>query len=219
MKFCPHCGEDISAHIAADRNLPLPESIPTLPTAGKYGVVDVGRRVLAAASERRADPPSTADLVADAMKPIRPGKNKTTVFLVLDKEVVPAGGVLHRATMLEGRTEMSAERLKQLGYALDDDGHIVVVNDVPVGPVYQILQYWGGEKQHRRWHLKYAIDVNPRRNGEKFFMDENLVVFGAEWKDTQSMDGALANLLELLKSGLKGQDFKATPLALELMTG
>ena len=218
MKFCPHCGENISAHIAADANLPIMESVVTSPTPGKYDPVEIGRRVLSLASGRRAVPPSTADLVTEAMRPIRPRTKKTTVFLALDKEVVPTGGVLHRATMLEGRSEMSAERLKKLGYALDDDDHIIVVNDVPVGPVYQILQYWGGEKQHHRWHLKYAIDVNPRRNGEKFFMDENLVVFGAEWKDTQSMDVALSNLLELFRSGLKGQNFKATPLALELMT-
>ena len=109
---------------------------------------------------------------------------------------------------------MSEERLTQLGYAVDGDGHLVTAGDVPVGPLYQILQYWGGEKQHHRWHLKYPIELNPSRNGDPLFMDQNMVAFEAQWKDTQRMDEALLELCNLFAT-LNDKPV-AVPLVIEL---
>jgi hypothetical protein len=216
MKFCPNCGHDIEKYIAAESGHPSAPSVATLPTGGKYDAVATWKAILLTAEGRHASPPTVDSLVFEALENIKPGAKKTIVHIAFDREIVPAGGVLHRAAMVEGRTEMDADRLKKLGYAMDGDGHLITVDEIPVGNIYPILQYWGGAQQHKRWHMKYPIEVNPGRNGDTYFMDNNIAAFGVDWKDTSKMDEAFKDLLHKL-GGFKGE-IAGIPLVLELVT-
>ena len=216
MKFCPSCGEDLSPYLAAEQGHPAGPSVSIQPTVGKYDAVATWKPILATAQEREASPPSIENLVAETLEGIKPGKKKTIVHIAFDREIVPKGGVLYRATLLEGRNEMDEKRFRQMGYAVDEDGHLVVVDDVPVGNLWRILNYWGGVKQHKRWHMKYPIEVNPGRNGDIYFMDNNIVAFGVDWKDTSKMHEAFTTLFENF-GGLHGEDAIGVPLVAKLV--
>jgi len=218
MKFCPHCGGDLSAYTAAEQGHPTVPIVASQPTVGKYDAVSTWKELLGTAQGRQSSPPSVESLVSEALAEMKPGKKKAIVHIAFDKEIVPRGGVLYRATLLEGRTEMDVDRLKKLGYAVDKENHLVVVDDVPVGQAYQTIMYWGGTRQHKRWHLKYPAEVNPARNGDLYFMDENIVAFGTEWVDTSQMHDALTVLLESFMGGHGHSDaIVGTPLALKLV--
>jgi hypothetical protein len=102
-----------------------------------------------------------------------------------------------------------------MGYAVNE-GKLVTVDDVPVSKAYVALEYWGGEKQHRRWHLAALVTLNPSRNGNPFFMDENMVAFGARWKDPTKMEAGLLELCEIMAEGVKQSGVIAKVLAMEL---
>lgn len=111
---------------------------------------------------------------------------------------------------------IDTDRLKKLGYAIDSEGHLVIQDDVPVGVLYQAIQYWGGSAQHKRWHMKYPVEVNPSRAGDLYFMDNNIVAFGVDWADTSQMEEAFKNLLDSME-GFKGSEPIGIPLALKLV--
>lgn len=215
MKFCPHCGGDIAKYMAVEERPTAALPMIPPPTTGKYDPVLTWKRLVAEAASRESSPPSHNELVEAATANIRPGEQKLIVHLAFDRDIVPRGGVLHKAALLEGRTEMSEERLSQMGYAVHK-GHLVTVDEIPVGPAYQVIDYWGGAKQHRRWHMKYAADVVPSRGGDPFFMDENMIAFGTTWKDTQKMEEAFLTLLLLFESWGEDHRVVARPLAFEL---
>lgn len=203
MNFCPNCGASLSAYTAAEQGGDAPVSTNILATKGKYDQDKIWRSLLEQADVAAQDPPEIDALVKEALLSIRPGAKKTIVHLAMDKDVVPKGGVLHRATVLEGRTPMDEDRLKKMGYAVEN-GQVVMVDDIPVSPIYQALQYWGGDRQHKRWHMKYPIELDPSRNGNPSFMDECMVAFVAHWSDTHKMDEALQQMCTWLKEGLNG---------------
>lgn len=218
MKFCPSCGADIAKYIAVESGYPAPQIVASQPTAGKYDAVSTWKALLATAADRQTSPPSIDSLVSESLEGMKPGKKKAIVHIAFDKDVVPRGGVLYRATLLEGRTDMDIDRLKKLGYAVDKEGHLVIVDDVPVGNAYQTIMYWGGSKQHKRWHLKYPVEVNPARNGDVYFMDENIIAFGTDWLDTSKMHDAFTVLLESLMGGHGHSDaIVGTPLAFKVV--
>ena len=142
----------------------------------------------------------------------------TIVHVVFDRDIVPSGGVLYRATMLDGRTQTNPEQLEAMGYAVKD-GAVLTIADVPVGRAYTAVEYWGGGKQHKRWHLAEPAIIEPSRNGNPFFMDESMLAFGATWRDLERVEEALLGLLESFAAGVGKEKGKpiAVPLALELV--
>jgi hypothetical protein len=197
----------------------LQVSTQTARKSAKYDQTATWKRLVARASEVRANPPRVEELAMRALEefgaPEFPAS--TVVHIAFDRNIVPSGGVLYRATLLDGRMKTSPEQLAAMGYAVED-GTVRTVNDVPVGPAYSVLEYWGGERQHKRWHLAGPVTIEPSRNGDPYFMDENMIAFGAKWVDGEQMSAALLGVLELFAFGIKGGDAVAMPLAVELAT-
>lgn len=220
MKFCPHCGGDLAQFSMAGR-----ESTP--PAAGPYNQTQTWKAIQERAAALGGSPPAAESLVLPAAAGIRAafpiGSSgswaplKTIVHLAFDRDVVPRGGVLHHITMRMGRTELDTAHLEGMGYAISD-GKVVVVGDVPVGPSYQLLSYWGGDRQHKRWHLEAPCEINPSRNGDPFFMDANMIAFGAVWKDGERAEEALLELLEMFTNGFGAhRQMIAHPLVLQII--
>lgn len=222
MKFCPHCGGDLSQfnmHGATTS----PSSIGTV-----YNQTSIWRAITERARAVDATPPSADVLVLPwvarmtAAATARPDASrgsplKTVIHLAFDRDVVPRGGALHQITMTEGRSPMDLSRLQAMGYAVRD-GKVQVVDDVPVGPAYQLLSYWGGDRQHKRWHLAAPCEINPSRNGDPAFMDANMIGFVATWKDMDKLAEALLELLELFTLGFgEYRHTIAIPLVLEMV--
>jgi hypothetical protein len=176
------------------------------------------------AESLKASPPDAVQLVAHAVDQVREafGEYKagdavpTIVHLAMDRNIQPQGGMLYRATMLDGRVNTDPEQLERMGYAVKD-GHLVTVQDVPVSQAYTAIEYWGGERQHRRWHMSQPVSVEPSRNGNPFFMDENMIAFGAKWKDSTKIEEGLLELHELLSQGVDRTRCIGIPVAIELV--
>ena len=220
MNFCPHCGGDLSAYMAVERGRVPLASTAKRPTGGKYDQDSVWRRLVREAEALKGSPPSGIQIVGKAVDNVRAAfvgdePVSTIVHLALDRNIQPQGGMLYRATMLEGRMTTSPEQLEQMGYAVEDE-KLVTVADVPVSQAYKVIDYWAGAKQHKRWHMTEPVSLNPSRNGNPFFMDENMVAFGAKWHDSSKLEEALLELHSLLSAGVKRAGVVAIPLALEL---
>jgi len=214
MKFCPHCGGDLSAYQAAENGSAAPA---TAVIVGKYDQDETWKQLQALANELRAEPPDHATIVYHAIaKSGASWPGATIVHIVFDRSIVPRGGVLHQAALLEGRASPNLGRLAAMGYAVVED-KVLVVNDVPVGPAYQVLDYWGGEKQHRRWHLEEPIAIETSRHGNPYFMDENMIAFGAKWGDGDHATEGLIELLGLFSRGIHGAGIVGIPLAMKLV--
>jgi len=222
MKFCPHCGGDLSQYSMAG----APHAPATTGTV--YNQTTMWKALVERARAIEGTPPPLENLVLPIVSQMtaafaaRPDRERdaplrTVVHLVFDRDVVPRGGALHYITMTEGRGAMDLGRLQGMGYAVQD-GKVLVVDDVPVGPAYQLLSYWGGARQHKRWHLEAPCEINPSRNGDPAFMDANMIGFVATWKDTERMTEALLELLEMFARGFgEHRQTIAMPLVLELV--
>lgn len=218
MKFCPHCGKDLSAYLAVEAASP---SAPARATYEKYNQDSVWRLLTQEGEALMSSPPDPMQLVVPAVDRVKSafvGRDSvsTVVHIFCDRDIQTKGGILHRAALLEGRVEMNVERLQRMGYAIAD-GKLVLVNDVPVSNAYMTLTYWGGEKQHHRWHLTEPIKVEPSRNGNPFFMDERMIAFGAIWKNPDAMEAAFLELHSLFCHGIKESGCVAIPLCLEIV--
>lgn len=225
MNFCPHCGGDISTYMAAEQGHSPTGPTGARPTGGKYAQDSIWRRLVQEGAATKGSPPEAMQLVGKATNQVAPAFGRsnpagdpiaTIVHLVMDRNIQPQGGILHRAALLEGKMKTSLEQLGQMGYAVRED-KLVTVDDSPVSLAYTVIDYWGGEKQHKRWHLAEPVDINPSRNGDPFFMDENMIAFGAKWLDCGKMDNALLDLHGLLSFGLKNTQSIGVPLALEIV--
>ena len=136
--------------------------------------------------------------------------------MFFDRPIVPQGGVLHRAVVSNGQLGMTKEQLETSGYTFEDD-KVKVVDDVPVGKAYDILQYWGGEKQVRRWHLAQPVMVNASRHGDPLFMDEGMIAFSAVWADGERYEAAMRELFRLFSVGVRGDGVVAFPLVVRVV--
>ena len=217
MRFCPYCGGDISSHLAVvNKTTPAPATQAF--ESEEYDQDKVWKQIVTKANMTKGTPPTMISLVNGAMNGLGgtpQGGFETIVHLAFDREIVPRGGVLHKVTLLEGRTQMDPKMLEQMGYAVLDS-HVVVKNDVPVGPAYLVLDYWGGNRQYKRWHLERPIMLNPSRNGNPDFMDENMIGFVAKWTNSVHTADALLALCELFVTGVRDAGVVAVPLVLEL---
>lgn len=225
MKFCPHCGGDVSSYLAAEGGARTATSSPTtspLPPPGPYVQEAIWRRLVSKARSL-AGKPTLAELVDDAILPLlstydwfKAANNAPMiVHLVFDQSVIPNGGMALLAAKSEGQAPLSAEQFQSNGY-LVVDGKVAHVDGMPVGECYGAIQYWGGEKQFKRWHMTRPVEVEPSRNGNPFFMDAEMVAFGVFWRDPDKIREAMMTLLSTFTQGVKGDKPIANPLVLEI---
>jgi len=216
MKFCPHCGTDLTGFLGVAGVTPLPRA------PGKYDQTKTWRAILEQANARQGDAPDSillATKLADQIAPMLSSGDpvKTIIHLAFDRKIVPEGGALYMAAMSNGQggpTDLNYFRLR--GYLIEDD-KVRVQDDVPVGAAYGVLDYWGGAKQHPRWHLACPIQLNASRMGDPFFMDESMVAFGATWKDGARLEAAFMQLFELFAKDPHGGGSIARPLVAEAL--
>jgi hypothetical protein len=215
MKFCPNCGHDLSQYNNQG------SASPALPVDKPYNQTDLWRGLVARAQAVEATPPAPESLVLPVVERVRDwGKGRasvtTIIHLVFDRDIAPRGGALHQITMSEGRVPMDAARLEMMGYDVRG-GKVVTIDDIPVGPAYSLVNYWGGDRQHKRWHMVKPCEINPSRNGDPLFMDATMMAIRVSWRDLEKIDAALFELLEMFTKGF-GQHLRpiAVPLVLEV---
>src|SRR5258708_1661990 len=125
MKFCPHCGGDIAAYLAAEGGLIRPGLTTTVTVgttpAAKYDKTKIWKDLVALARGRNGkDPPALLELVEPAvgefLSSADPTVNveglRTVVHIVFDRQIVPQGGLLHQAMIADGRNQSAPARLE-----------------------------------------------------------------------------------------------------------
>jgi hypothetical protein len=216
-RFCPHCGGELAASsdgLQARRRLPAP-----LGSVGIYDQTKYWRR-LCHDVDSLAATPTTEELVEGLTRePLPPSSDlplSSIVHLVLDREVTPSGSAFLQSVVSDGRQGPVGDlsRLERLGYVVEG-GKVGQVDGVPVGVTYRALEYWGGQRQHRRWHLAQPIYVNPSRHGDPFFMDDRFVAFGAIWRDLDQYSASMTALIETLRKGF-GAASAGNPLLVDV---
>ena len=223
MKFCPHCGGDLSPYLNVSHNTTIPAQGRLQPSQPNepYNQDRIWKSMQSLAEAAPPDPDLTQMVmgVVDATRQFfESSPTSTIVHLAFDRNVSLNGGSI-LSSVARGRDSehlANEKRLRSLGYQFDDEGKIITVEDIPVPPAYLAIQWWGGEKQHRRWHLTKPVEVNPSRNGDPCFIDENMIAFRAVWKDGERLEPALLDLLETFHVGVKGSGRIANPVALLL---
>jgi len=221
MKFCPNCGSDISAHLVASGEPVQRTEPPVELSTAKYDQTSIWKQLTASAAQIEASPPQPAILGMKAARevdgllrtvPDRP--LETVVHLVFDRSIVPSGGAL--ASVVMGASKgIDIERMRAMGYAVED-GKIATSGETPIGPAFKVIDYWGGSKQFKRWHLKAPVLLEASRNGDPFFMDENMIAFGASWSDAAKAEEAFIGLMDLFAEGVNGQGIIAHPLEIKV---
>jgi hypothetical protein len=118
------------------------------------------------------------------------------VHLLFDKSVTPQGNlILDQITRGQLRTgqqqeKLSEEHLRARGYSVLPNGDVQTVNDIPVGPFYNTLVEWGVER-HAIHRMDRPIKIDVNRKGNPFFMDNNMVAFGATYSDVDWVKASL----------------------------
>lgn len=188
MKFCPHCGGDISI-LGIPANKPADVAIKEVnhpeALAKKYDQDAVWRTILADVNSLCGAAPQVDSIVDSTILEIgalrwTDNTLSTIVHIGFDRQIVPVGGVLYRAAILEGRMKLRPESLGVSGYVVEGD-KIQMDGDCPVGPVYIAIRDWG-EHMARMECFASPVELNPGRNGNPFFMDESMAAFGVRWE-------------------------------------
>lgn len=214
FRFCPHCGYDLPRASASTAEPTRPRK-PDPPVP--YDQTAYWRMLHA--SIPQGAPPDPEELVA-ALDRRRPAgtlsPQPSVVHVLLDRSATPAGGALLQSVLSDGRLGPAGalERLEQMGY-IQREGRIRQVDGIPVGRAYVALEYWGGARQHQRWHLDGPILLDPSRHGDPFFMDERCLAFGANWRDLDRFNEAMLSLIETLRNGLNGRPV-GNPLVVDI---
>ena len=102
-----------------------------------------------------------------------------------------------------------------MGYVAKE-GKIVLDDDSPVGRGFGVFEYWGGVKQHRRWHMTKPVELSASRNGDPLFMDEYNAAVRVTWEDGSKYEEAMLELLGLFSGGVRGAESVANPLAMKV---
>jgi hypothetical protein len=208
FRFCPHCGKELPiAPAPLPVSAPEREPDPSPPATPAYDQTAYWR-ALHARVDDGARPPDTQELVAEVVRRLPPARSSpqaSIVHVLLDRPATPAGGALLQSVRSDGRLGPAGtpERLEQLGYVLQD-GRVRQEGGIPVGRAYIVLEYWGGERQHKRWHLAEPVALDPSRHGDPFFMDERSIAFGARWRDLDRFAEAMTALIETFRNGFDG---------------
>ena len=233
-QFCPKCGcqlpPDPEPGAPAAAAPPIAAAKAPAAPPGTYDPVLAWKRILGNIDGLRARGAGVerGELVKRAVASagmVLSGAHEpvpSIIHLAFDRNIVPSGGVLEQILMSGTRgptplMDTNRERLQLGGYVIGDDGHVKTVDDVPISRAYEALQYWGGERQHRRWHMSEPIRVVNSRRGDPFFMDDNMIAFGATWADGERLEEALTSLLQIFVKPPGDQEMIAVPLALEVV--
>lgn len=224
-KYCPYCGNqlppepDLPRYYGDTRGTfaeGVPEeAIPKLPDDGpiKYDQTAYWKELLK--HETEIDEGATRFTYPHGFT-----KGDTIIHMTFPDPVSPRGGLMSQMVqhLAAGTTppKHTRKELETMGYMVDKEGKIVLVNDVPVGPIYGVLQYWGGERQHHRWHLAEPIHVDPNRKGNPCFIDEFMVAFKATWKDNKMMTKGVEHLFRLLSEGINKEKPIGTPRIVDI---
>lgn len=210
FRFCPHCGKELPRPNVATAPAALAAPPPSGPIAPAAPYDQTAYwRALHARVDDGAPPPEPQELVAELERRLPAGilsPQPSIVHVLFDRSATPTGGALLQSVLSEGRLGPvgAPERLEELGYVLED-GRVRQVGDIPVGRAYVALEYWGGARQHQRWHLAGPVLLDPSRHGDPFFMDERCIAFGATWRDLDRFAEAMASLLETFRTGRDGR--------------
>ncbi len=207
-KYCPHCG----GALPPPMNRPVGGSAGELPApipffrdpqpVDSYDQTEYWREVV---SKAQAVPEGTT--VTNLPEGFT--KGATIIHMVFDKSVSPQGGLMKQLIQNVASTQsiqaprLTPAELDAMGYLADAEGKVVLVDDIPVGRIYGILRYWGGEKQHKRWHMASPVIIDPSRKGDPCFIDDNLAAIKVIWKDGERMSEALTVLADQLREGVK----------------
>ena len=215
FRFCPHCGKELPQMTIPAATAPSPPR-PLEPSTYDQTAY---WRVLHARVDEGGPPPEPSELVADLVRraPVRVSSPQTSiVHMILDRSAAPAGGALLQGVLSEGRLGPagSPERLETMGYVLVD-GRVQQVDGVPVGRGYVALEYWGGARQHKRWHLTDPVALDSSRHGEPLFMDERCLAFGATWRDLDRFAEAMTSLIETFRESFDGRPI-GNPLVVDV---
>jgi len=217
-KYCPHCGASLAAPAPPAPIGPAPE--PKSPPAEPIIVYDQTKHWDALVKRQRSiiNAPTNNELIEQLRRQARPSVGppfQSIVHVVMDREITPTGDALRLAVDSDGRLGPASDltRLQERGYVIED-GRVKQVDDVPVGRAFCALQYWGGQRQHKRWHLAAPIVVNPSRSGDPYFMDGYYFAFGAAWTDLDRLEEAIRELVDLLRLG--PPDLAGNPLLIDI---
>lgn len=209
MKFCPECGANLAPYQQATPREPRSQE-PYLSASASdaaraaYNQDETWRMILS--QEAATSGPLSVDQVLAAsnvekvtrqinrLRTNAPDGVRTIVHALFDREVTPTGGVLYRATMTNGRGAIDVGMLEKAGYVVENN-KVVTADNVPVGKAWNIFHWWGGRRQHHRWHLAEPVEVNPSRLGDPLFIDDRLAAFGVTWKDSTKLRESLHALL------------------------
>ena len=138
--------------------------------------------------------PATLDeAIEKAMASYGSHSGSSILHLLFSKNITPQGNLIFNQVMIGSLVtrshlpEMTPERLAMRGYAVED-GKVRVVNDVPVGPIYGILQGWGSKKD-------IVIDAN--RKGNPYFLDNNMAAVGVTFGNPAGIPDEIRELKEL----------------------
>ena len=167
------------------------------------------------------------EMIANAVSQRRVNREDGSVVmhLMFARDIAPVGGLISKAVMSLTATQppqmpdVSQENLLLRGYSVvggESGPRIQTVDDVPVGPLWNTLQYWGGEKQHRRWHMSRPISANPHRNNCPAFMDGKMCAVQVWFEDNERIFDALQNLCDACETGINSSPVVAKIQAIML---
>lgn len=200
FQFCPHCGGKLPSEEAGPRPTSPKE---TTPSPRAYDGPKHWRTMIERSQLNRHLPLDVSRAVKRIFDQAR-GRVEFDgiVHIILDRDVVPMGGVfLKAAQMLSSPNATSAgppqdqkdQFLRQRGYVVQD-GQVVMVNDIPVGRAFMALEEWGGKEHYGDWNMKAPIDLQPSRSGIPYFFDENMIAFGVHFARVEDIQPALEAL-------------------------
>jgi len=209
FQFCPHCGGKLPSEENTERTTERQAKSETTPPPRVYDGVKYWRTVIERSQLNRHQPLDVSRAVKLIFDQARGRADfDGIVHLLMDRDVVPTGGVFQRAAeMLSdskittyGPDQEEKERfLRQRGYVIND-GKVVMVNDVAVGRSYLLLEEWGGQEHFGDWNMTKPIDLQPSRSGNPYFFDENMITFGVHFSRIDDIEPALNALLARFKS-------------------
>lgn len=118
-----------------------------------------------------------------------PDPIKIIVHLLFDFPITPQGNLIYeqlrRATISghEPHQRLNEDQLVARGYVPTEDGKVMTVDDIPVGPFYLKLDDWG-VCLFKKWCMSEPITIDTNRKGNPLFMDGDMVAFMASYYTT-----------------------------------
>lgn len=203
-KYCPHCGEElppptrktsepVPSYVRPE--VSTPKERPTGPIV--YDQTVRWRELIKEVTEAAPD-----EQVIQVPNEFNGGP--CVVHLIFDSSVSPRGGVIQHMVAMASSTQPSPspktpKDLAAMGYLIDD-GKVVLENGVPVGPIWPILTWWG-VTNFKINGLSEPIVASPERKGDPAFIDEEILAFGAKFKNGVDVRMIITLLIAVIQNG------------------